>query len=222
MRDRPALHDASFRLDAISIEAARHPIGPVRVGGRLVSLRPPRWSDGPSWCATRRVDEQRFRAALGSTDKSWKDSSSLVAWIEHLSDLRSRARRGLAVPFTAVGAGGDVIGEVNYYIDSATASGEISLWMQRGTPREVVQWITASTLFRVVALPSRVRRLTAPIARGNPGPRRLLAHYGFAPAAVARELREFGGEVVDHDIWWLDLTPENLDGLARGMTDPTF
>ena len=190
-------------------------MGPTRIGTQVVSVRPPRWTDGPSWCATQRQDEERFSPALGSHDRSWAESTSMTAWVEHLTHLRAQARQGLAAPFIAVIEGEGVVGEVNYFIDPTTAAAEISLWMRRGLPTDVVQMITAGTLARMLALPAGIRRIIAPIAVDNPHPRRLLADCGFTPAGHARELREFRGTVVDHDIWWLDRNPDQLAMLHR-------
>jgi RimJ/RimL family protein N-acetyltransferase len=149
-------------------------------------------------------------------------SSTLIDWVEHYIEQRRAVRAGLRVPFLALHEDGRVIGEMNFHIDPISGSAELSIWFGLGTPRATVQWITASALFRAFALPARIPRTTAPIAVTNPGPRRLLAHYGFTEVAMARELRELGGERVDHDIWWLDRGADHLAGLARGMTDPTL
>lgn len=222
MSGSTTLHDGTFRLDPLSIRAARVPIGPVRIGGEVFEMRPHRWTDGPAWSATRMADEERFRASFGSASDEWSDTSSMRAWVEHLNHLRRATRNGLMVPFVVLHDDGRVVGEINFHLDPGSGSAEISLWFARGTSREAAQWMASSAIFRVFALPARVPRLMAPIAQPNPGPRRLLAHFGFAQAAVARELREFDGERVDHDIWWLDRTAEHLAGLARGLTDPTF
>lgn len=207
-------HDGTFYLDRLSRRAAASPIGPVRIGDDLVLLRQARWSDGPAWVRTRRADGERMRAAFGE--------SSLVTWVEHFTEQRRAVRAGLRVPFLATHVDGRVIGEVNFHVDPTTGSAEISLWFAQGTSRAVTEWIAASTMFRLYQLPARIPRTLAPIAAANPGPRRLLAHWGFTERSVSRELREFDGERVDHDVWWLDRDADQLAGLARGMTDPTI
>lgn len=148
--------------------------------------------------------------------------SSPITWVEHFIEQRRAVRAGLRVPFLATWVDGRVIGEVNFHLDPTTGSAEISLWFARGTSRDVTTWIAASSLFRLYQLPARVPRVMAPIAVGNPGPRRLLAHWGFTERAVSRELRPFDGKRVDHDIWWSDRQSDQLADLARGMTDTTL
>lgn len=214
MSESPTLHDGTFGLDRHSRRAASTPIGPVRIGDELLGLRRARWSDGPAWVRTRRGEGERMSAVFGET--------TMTTWVEHLLEQRRAVRAGLRVPFLAVHTDGRVIGEFNFHLDPATGSAEISLWFARGTSRAVTEWIVASAMFRLYQLPARIPRTIAPIAAQNPGPRRLLAHWGFIETGTARELREFGGERVDHDIWWLGRDADQLAALARGMTDPTF
>ncbi len=214
MRTRGTDHDGIFVLDRLSRQSAALPIGPVRIGDDLVLLRQARWSDGPAWVRTRTQDGERMRTVFGD--------SSLTTWVEHYMEQRRAVRAGLRVPFLATHVDGRVIGEVNFHLDPTTGSAEISLWFARGTSREITEWIAASSLFRLYQLPARVPRVMAPIASANPGPRRLLAHWGFTQRAVSRELRPYDGAPVDHDVWWLERDPDQLADLARGMTDPTL
>ncbi|MGJ9423786.1 GNAT family N-acetyltransferase [Aeromicrobium sp. CF3.5] len=212
MSTRGIDHDGNFRLDRLSRRTAATPIGPVRIGDDLIFLRQARWSDGPAWVATRRRDGQRMRNVFGET--------SLTTWVEHLVEQRRAVRAGLRVPLLATHVDGRVLGEVNFHLDPTTGSAEISFWFARGTSRDVTAWVTASSLLRLYQLPARVPRVMAPIAANNPGPRRLLAHWGFTERAVSRELRPYDGVPVDHDIWWLERDADQLADLARGMTDP--
>jgi hypothetical protein len=182
-------------------------IGPRRVEGVDVVLRPPRLSDGPSWRRARLVDEDRLRPSIGHGDESWDRQSSLTAWVERLHDLRSAARHGRTVPFVLATTTGDVLGETGFAIDARSGLAELSIWTARSVPHAATTWALAEGVLSVLAEPWSVPWVVAPVAATNPGPSCLLTRGGFEPSGTARQLRPYDGAPADHVVWRVENTP---------------
>ncbi len=181
-------------------------IGPQRIGGVDVVLRPPRISDGPSWRRTRLLDEARLRPSIGHGDESWDAQSSLTAWVERVRHLRAGARDGSTVPFVLATTAGDVLGEIAFTIDARSGLAELSIWTARSVPHDATTWALARGVLNVLEGLRGVPWVVAPVSVTNPGPSGLLARGGFEPSGTAQQLRPYDGVPTDHVIWRLENT----------------
>lgn len=204
-----------FRLDRESVDVASRVIGPVRVGDRLATLRPPRISDGPAWRATCLREEARLKDSFGAPGVPWSTSVSLVSWADRVMQQRASAKAGLLVPYVVTYDNGAVAGEISFAIDPRTATAEVSLWITKETPKALRTWLIGMSMLRIFSLPQPIERVVAPVAVGNPGPTQVFTLLGFTKQATARELRAYGGAVVDHDIWWLDRSDDLIGDFGR-------
>lgn len=212
-----------FRLNRASIEVARSAIGPIRIGDDLVVMRPPRLSDGPAWREACERDAHLLRDSFVTPGLTWEQSISLTAWADRVAQQRSAVDAGSLVAYVVAYDDGRVAGEISFAIDARTAAAEVSLWVARDTPKQVRTWMIGMALLRIFSLPRPVRRVVAPVAVMNPGPVRLFELLGFSKEATARELRLYGDEIVDHDIWWLNPGDELLTRFGRVLAsfDPS-
>lgn len=197
------------------MRVAARSIGPVRVGDDLAVMRPPEIADGPAWRATCLREEPRLKDSFGAPGVPWSSSVSLTAWADRVMQQRAAAKAGLLVPYVVTYDDGRVTGEISFAIDPRTATAEVSLWIAEETPKALRTWMIGMSLLRIFSLPQPVHRVVAPVAVGNPGPRRVFQLLGFTQQATSRELRAYGGAVVDHDIWWLDRSDDLIADFGR-------
>lgn len=199
-----------FHLDRASRRAAAIPIGPLRSGEHLVTLRPPRLTDGPAWRATCLDEQDRLEQSFGEPGRSWDDTVSLTSWAHRVVSQRAAARAGRLVPYVVADQDGTILGEIAFAMDPRTGVAELSLWLSKRTPKTVRSWTFAMSLVRIFSLPHRIDRIVAPVATTNPGPVPMFQLLGFTRQGTARQLRHHGTGPADHDIWWLDRRDDDL------------
>lgn len=194
-----------FRLSRQSITVSKTPIGPLRcANGDVLWIRPPKYSDGPSWRDTCRRESDRLAHVLGDVDEGWEASTSLVAWAERLRNQRTASRQGLAISTVVAFGDGQIAGEVSFAVDPRTSVVEASIWLSETLPNDARAWVVAMCLIRVCSLPDPIAGIVAPVAISNPGPGPLFTAIGFERTGRCRQLRRYDGAWTDHDIWWLD------------------
>lgn len=179
-----------------------------------MELRRLRLSDGPAWQRARRAAEQRLAGSFDQAGLSFSRSTSLTAFADTWWSNRHEVRAGRYVPFVAIRDHGDVVGELAFVIDPRTGVAEASLWADQSLSPGATTWIAAAGLLRMLALPQGVVGILAPVAVDNPGPARLLQQFGFEHRGLARQLRRHHGQVVDHDVWWLEPDERHLARLG--------
>jgi len=94
----------------------RHPgwpaaLGPLRVPGGLVALRPVRLRDGKAWSAIRIRDERHLAPWEPTMMGTWLQRNAPAEWPGRWLSLRAAGRRGTALPF-GITLDGRLVGHV--------------------------------------------------------------------------------------------------------------
>lgn len=208
MSETPGNHDGPTAGDRPIPDVVRATMQRHVVDGVEVVLRAARLSDGPGWRTVRRRDRDRLRPAFGIDD-------SLVTWADHVLADRDAMRTGALVPFVAVTADGEFVGECSFAIDARSSVAECSIWTaSRPAPRASV-WLLAAAILRLLVACPRMPWVIAPIAVGNRAPVRLFTTCGFEQVGMSRDLRLYDGVPTDHDVWRLEITPDALAHLRE-------
>ena len=75
------------------------PVGPLRVPGGLVRLRPVRMRDGAQWSRLRLAERDNLEPWEPSAELDWTARHSISAWPPMYSGLRAEARKGRMLPY---------------------------------------------------------------------------------------------------------------------------
>jgi len=182
----------------------RHPGWPARpdmltVRAGVVGLRPVRLRDGAAWSTIRTRDERHLSPWEPTMPGGWARRNAAAEWPGRWVQLRSAARRGVALPFAVTLDGrfvghvmvGNVLREpllsayVGYWVDSTVVGGGV---------------ITAAVAlaidhcFDVVGL----HRLEATVRPENGASIRVLEKLGFRQEGLFRRYLDIDGAWRDH------------------------
>lgn len=200
--------------------SGRHPGWPARPGmltvrAGTVALRPVRLRDGAAWSAIRTRDERHLAPWEPTMPGGWVRRNAQVEWPGRWVQLRSAARRGLALPFAVTLDGrfvghvmvGNVLREpllsayVGYWVDSTVTGG--------GVITAAVA-LAVDHCFDVVGL----HRLEATVRPENAASIRVLEKLGFRQEGLFRRYLEIEGAWRDHFCYAMTADEQPASGRA--------
>lgn len=210
--------------------SGRHPgwpaqLGPLRVPAGVVALRPVRLRDASAWSEIRIRDEHHLAPWEPTLPGGWAHRHAAVEWPGRWLQLRSAARRGVALPFAVTLDGrfvghvmiGNVVREpllsayVGYWVDSTVTGGGV---------------ITAAVALVVDHCFSRVglHRMEATVRPENGPSIRVLEKLGFREEGLFRRYLDVNGAWRDHLCYGLtteEVRPSGLAGrlVAAGLAE---
>src|ERR1700754_2386083 len=105
-------------------------VGPVRVRGGAVELRPVRLRDGAQWSRIRLADRAHLEPWEPSTEVNWDVRHAISQWPAVCSGLRSEARKGRMLPYV-IEVDGEFSGQltIGNVIHGALRSAWIGYWV---------------------------------------------------------------------------------------------
>ncbi|HEY0637392.1 MAG TPA: GNAT family protein [Pseudonocardiaceae bacterium] len=208
----------------------RHPgwparLGPLRVRGGLVELRPVRLRDGAAWSRLRRRDVHHLRPWEPTAPGTWDDRHSVLNWPAQSAALRSAARRGHALPF-AILLNGVFCGQVTVgnLVRSALCSAWVGYWVSsEATGGGVATAATALCVDHCFG-PVGLHRVEATVRPENVASRRVLDKLGFREEGLHLRYLNVDDSWRDHLVY--ALTIEEVPGgvvrelLRAGLAEP--
>ncbi len=200
--------------------SGRHPgwpatLGPLRVRGGVVELRPVRLRDASPWSVIRTRDEHYLAPWEPTMPGGWAQRHATAEWPARWLQLRAIGRRGAALPFAVTLDGrfvghvmvGNVVREpllsayVGYWVDSTVAGGGV---------------ITAAVALVVDHCFGRVglHRLEATVRPENAASLRVLEKLGFRKEGLFERYLDVDGAWRDHLCYALTAEEVRPGGLA--------
>ncbi|MGH4012902.1 MAG: GNAT family N-acetyltransferase [Pseudonocardiaceae bacterium] len=182
----------------------RHPgwparLGPLRVAGGQVALRPVRLRDASLWSRLRLRDEAYLREWEPEAAGSWADRYTPMAWPVQCAGLRAVARRGQALPFAII-LDGRLAGQLT--VGNVVRGALRSAWIGYWVASEVAGFGVATG---AVALavdhsfgPVGLHRIEATVRPENGASLRVLTKLGFRDEGLLVRYLEVDGAWRDH------------------------
>jgi ribosomal-protein-alanine N-acetyltransferase len=174
-------------------------VGPLRVAGGLVRLRPVRMRDAAQWSKTRLGDREFLEPWEPTTDVDWTRRQTISAWPSVCSGLRADAPKGRMLPF-AIELDGQFCGQltVGNVTHGALRSAWIGYWVAScATGRGVATGALALGLDHCFG-PVMLHRVEATVRPENAASRRVLAKVGFREEGLLQRYLDVDGAWRDH------------------------
>ena len=182
----------------------RHPgwpaaLGPLRVPGGLVALRPVRLRDGKAWSAIRIRDERHLAPWEPTMVGTWLQRNAPAEWPGRWLSLRAAGRRGTALPF-GITLDGRLVGHVmvGNVVREPLLSAYIGYWLDSRVTNKGVTTAAVALAVDQCLGPVGLHRLEATVRPENGASLRVLAKLGFREEGLFRRYLDVDGEWRDH------------------------
>ncbi len=187
------------------------PVGPLRVPGGLVRLRPVRMRDGAQWSRLRLAERDNLEPWEPSAELDWTARHSISAWPTMYSGLRAEARKGRMLPYVIDVDGrfrGQLtIGNVNH---GSLRSAWIGYWVSTEVTGGGVGTAAVALGLDHSFGPVGLHRVEATVRPENVPSRKVLAKVGFREEGLLKRYLNVDGGWRDHLL--VALTVEEVDG----------
>ncbi len=193
------------------------PVGPLRVRGGLIRLRPARIRDGGNWSRLRLAERENLEPWEPSAELDWSQRHAFSAWPTMYSGLRGEARKGRMLPYV-IEVDGRFRGQLT--IGNITHGALRSAWIGYWVSREVTGGGVATGALALGVDhcfgPVGLHRVEATVRPENTASRRVLAKVGFREEGMLRRYLNVDGSWRDHLL--VAITAEEVDGsVAAGL-----
>jgi ribosomal-protein-alanine N-acetyltransferase len=190
-------------------------VGPIRVDGGILRLRPVRMRDAAQWSRIRLAGREQLEPWEPTTDTDWVRRQTVSSWPSVCSGLRGEARRGRMLPF-AIELDGEFCGQltIGNVTHGALRSAWIGYWVSSAvTGRGVATGALALGLDHCFG-PVTLHRVEATVRPENLASRRVLAKVGFREEGLLRRYLDVDRAWRDHLL--LAITVEEVQGSVAG------
>ncbi|MFD3507868.1 GNAT family N-acetyltransferase [Nocardia sp. NPDC058666] len=175
-------------------------IGPVRLHGATVLLRPPRFDDYAQWRRIRLRDRAMLEPYWFSSPLSWEQRHTPASWVHECLSAAAESAAGRRVGMV-LEIDGRFAGQIELVgIDQHARSAEMSVWVDTEIGRRGVTGYAGSMLLDFGFDTVGLERITAPIAVTNADARRAVRKHWQCEAVMTRYF-DAGGARVDHELW---------------------
>ena len=196
-------------------------LGPVRVAGGLVAVRPVRLRDAGAWSAIRLRDEEYLAPWEPTMPGTWEQRNVPVEWPGRWLQLRSAGRRGNTLPF-GVTLDGRFVGHVmiGNVVREPLLSAYVGYWVDAQVSGKGVITAAVALVVDHCLGPVGLHRIEATVRPENAASLRVLAKLGFREEGLFRRYLDVDGEWRDHLCFAMTIEDLPPGGLARRlMTD---
>ncbi|MFD3745212.1 GNAT family N-acetyltransferase [Nocardia sp. NPDC058633] len=191
-------------------------LGPVRLHGVTVSLRPPTFGDFAEWRRIRLRDRDCLEPYWFRSPSTWEQRHTAIRWVRECLTARAEARTGRRVS-TVLEVDGRFAGQFELVgIDSGAA--ELSVWVDAEVARRGASGLAGSLLLDFGFDTVGLDRITAPIAVTNAGARRAVGQR-WTKEAVMVGYFDVGSGRVDHELWSVTSDRAPVGGFAADWLD---
>ena len=186
-------------------------VGPLRVRGGVVRLRPVRLRDAAQWSRIRLADRQHLEPWEPSTEMAWEVRHSVAAWPSVCSGLRAEARKGRMLPYI-IDVDGQFVGQltIGNVTHGALRSAWIGYWVASGSTGGGVATAALALGLDHCFGPVMMHRVEATVRPENAASRAVLARAGFREEGLLRRYLHVDGAWRDHLL--VAMTVEEVDG----------
>ncbi len=196
--------------------SAAHPgwpttVGPLRVRGGVIRLRPARLRDGVTWSRLRLAERPNLEPWEPSAELGWEERHTFSLWPALCAGLRAEARKGRMLPYVievdGLFRGQLTIGNVSH---GALRSAWIGYWVSSEvTGAGVATGALALGLDHCFG-PVGLHRVEATVRPENHASRRVLAKAGMREEGLLRRYLNVDGAWRDHLL--MAITVEEVGG----------
>lgn len=200
----------------------RRQLGPARLHGCTLILRPPRFSDFAQWRRLRLHDRALIEPFRPSSPLAWAEQHTEKRWVREVLETNSLAREGKRLA-TVIEIDGRFAGQVEIgHIDRHIRQGELAIWLDAALARHGFGGLAASSIldfgFDVLGL----ERIIAPIHPENIAAAAGAMELGFVPEARMTRYRDVGGQRTDHLLYALTRAELPSKGFTEMWLDRMF
>ncbi|WP_067824476.1 GNAT family N-acetyltransferase [Nocardia inohanensis] len=176
-------------------------LGPVRLHGSVLVLRPPRFADYAQWRRLRLRDRALIEPFWHSSPLDWHRRHTEKYWVRECLEAATNARAGRRLA-TVIEIDGRFAGQVEIgSIDPVARQGEMGIWIDAEMARHGFGGLAAAMIldfgFDVLGL----ERIIAPISPENTAAAHGAAQIGYRCEARMAMHFHVGGKRSDHDLW---------------------
>lgn len=176
-------------------------LGPRRISGHVVLLRPPRFDDFAGWRRIRLRDRALIEPFWVSSELDWNARHTEKLWIRECLAQRRSERDGRNLSLV-IEVDGQFSGQCSIgAIDAAAATGELGIWVDAKVARRGVGGLAIAMVLDFGFAELGLERITAPICVDNEPTARGAVKMGLAQEAVMTEYFDAGGRRKDHGLW---------------------
>lgn len=184
-------------------------LGPLRVGGGIVTLRAVRLRDAAAWSRIRIRDREHLEPWEPTGNASWDSRHHIASWPGLCAGLRAEARKGRMVPM-AIELDGQYCGQltIGNIVRGALRSAWIGYWVDKD-----VNGLGVATGALALGLdhafgPVGLHRVEATVRPENAASRAVLSHVGFREEGTLERYLNVDGSWRDHLL--LGMTVEDV------------
>ncbi|TLG05319.1 GNAT family N-acetyltransferase [Nocardia cyriacigeorgica] len=178
-------------------------LGPVRLFGATVVLRPPRVGDAAAWRRIRLRDRLLIEPFWHTSELDWAARHSDAQWARELVTARAEACTGRRLA-CVIEINGRLAGQCDLVsVDRRTGSAELSIWIDATLARHGFGGLAASLVLDFGFDRIGLDRIVAPVAPQNVAAVRGAADLGFCREARMVRYFDAGGARRDHELWAL-------------------
>lgn len=204
----------------------RHPgwpvsLGPLRVAGGLVAVRPVRLREAPAWSAIRLRDERYLAPWEPTMPGTWQQRNVSAEWPGRWLQLRTAGRRGNTLPFSVI-LDGRFVGHVmvGNLVREPLLSAYVGYWVDAQVSGKGVITAAVALVVDHCLGPVGLHRLEATVRPENVASLRVLGKLGFREEGLFRRYLDVDGAWRDHLCFALTVEDVPAGGLvARLMAD---
>ena len=192
------------------------PVGPLRVPGGAVRLRPVRMRDGAQWSRTRAAERDKLEPWEPTAELDWTARHTLSAWPAMHSGLRSEARKGRMLPYV-IEVDGNFGGQLT--IGNVTHGALRSAWIGYWVASEYTGGGVATGALALGVDhcfgPVMLHRVEATVRPENAASRRVLTKVGFREEGLLKRYLDVDRAWRDHLL--VAVTAEEVEGSAAAQ-----
>ncbi|WP_216899599.1 GNAT family N-acetyltransferase [Nocardia alni] len=178
-------------------------LGPARLPGGSVVIRPPRPADHASWRAIRLRDRALIEPFWYSSTLDWPLRHTESQWVREVLLALAEARAGRRLA-GVIEVNGRFAGQCELCgIDRHGGTAEMSIWIDAGLARHGFGGLAAALVADYGFGALGLHRIVAPISPENTAAAAGAAQLGFVREALMARYFDAGGARRDHALWAL-------------------
>ncbi|MDI9894977.1 MULTISPECIES: GNAT family N-acetyltransferase [Nocardiaceae] len=176
-------------------------LGPVRVAGGTVTLRPVRVRDAAAWSRIRTEDRAHLEPWEPSGEGSWNSRHHISSWPTLCSGLKSEARKGHMLPMV-IEVDGEFCGQITTgnIVRGALRSAWIGYWVSKEVNGKGVATAALALGLDHCFGPVGLHRVEATVRPENLASQAVLRNVGFREEGLLYKYLDVDGEWRDHKL----------------------